>query len=200
MEQEAAQTDILERLKDAPASFLIIEQFLNTNLVHTFSPAISQQAWLTTWPPHFNMRLEISLVDPALSQSAIRLSDILKDYQKRYINGMNNEALSEWLDNECPPNLLQDMIEELFFTKREKSILINGVEIKALVCGIMGEIKFSNSQMDTVLFCRDKIPQLLNQWDEKNTVTSADSLGIDHNVPFLDAINLDALKDFYFAC
>ena len=200
MEQETFQIHTIESLKDTLQSFLIIEQFLSVNLISSFSPEISQQAWLTTWPPHFNMRLELSLADPALSPSAIQLINMLKKYQKRYIGGMNNEELSEWLENECSSALLQNMIEQLFFTKREKSIITDGVQIKSLVSGIMGEIKFSNSQFDTVLFCRDKISQLLNQWDGINAATATDSLGIDPNVPYLDAINLGELEAFYFAC
>lgn len=200
MEQEASQTQTLASLKDTSQSFLIIEQFLNKNLIRTVSPEISQQIWLTTWPPHFNMRLELSLADPALSSSAIRLSDMLKDYQKKYISGMSNERLSEWLDNENSLNLLQALIEQLFFTKREKNIVTDGVQTKVFASGMIGEIKFSSSQVDTVLFCRNKIPQLLHQWDGRNEATAADSLGIDSNVPFLDALNLEALENFYFTC
>ena len=64
----------------------------------------------------------------------------------------------------------------------------------------MGEMKFSNSQVDTVLFCRDKIPQLLNQWDGRDWAIATDSLGIDPYVPYLDAMNLNQLKTCYFSC
>lgn len=171
---------------------LILQQFLDTQLESYFTggdlKAINQRAWKTTWPPHFNMRLELSLSDSNLQSHAIELSQLLKTYQKNLIADLDNTLLDIWLNKECPH--LQTLIEALFFNNRQST----------QTNGLTGERNFSLSQLSTVHFAAETLPYLLHEWDQRSIESTQHTLMIEPNVPFVDANNLMSLEQFYNQC
>lgn len=192
MEYEARLTTMVTYLQDTNQPPSLIEQFLSNQLTPYFSDdyfeIASKQAWRTTWPPHFNMRLELSLTDPSLKIQATEIIQLLKAYQNHLLTEIDTESLSIWLDNECP--CLQTLLESLFFNKRESTN----------TSGLTGEQNFSLSQMNCVRFASEQLAYLLTQWDQRSTESTHKALMIEPNCAFIDAQNIAKLEKFYDQC
>ncbi|HBI22578.1 MAG TPA: hypothetical protein DDY37_08405 [Legionella sp.] len=205
MEYEADQMNVLASLSHYVHESIIIQRFLTSDgsLLPYFHHApilANQQAWLTTWIPHLNMRAEICVADPSVSNVAIEFIQLLSSAQEIRAAGMNAAELSHWFCLKNSHGEVQKMLESLFFLERNRDTEVNGSKQTSVVSGIQGEINFSKSQAKSLIFASQKIPELLFLLDRRIQEQTMVSLGIEPTVPLTDAQNMEKFGQFYFSC